>query len=207
MTREAKTAYYQQWKEQNRSKLKDYYRARYLRNKVETLAEGHQRYGSNKAEILAKQKRYYELNRARILERQRVYIAQHKQQNLRRALAYAKAHPDRVRAYKKKYQDAHKAENLLRTKARRCRIRSSENDLTLVGKFYSQLRKRAWVNCYYCGACIRGKDAHVDHVVSLAKGGNHAVENLAACCRSCNQSKGPKLPHEWSRHPQMFLTL
>jgi 5-methylcytosine-specific restriction endonuclease McrA len=43
--------------------------------------------------------------------------------------------------------------------------------------------------CYYCG-----QDAHtVDHIVSIKSGGDPiSLENMIACCKRCNSSKGSR---------------
>lgn len=40
--------------------------------------------------------------------------------------------------------------------------------------------------CRYCG----GHATTTDHIVPKSKGGTDTWENLVACCRSCNGSKG-----------------
>jgi 5-methylcytosine-specific restriction endonuclease McrA len=47
--------------------------------------------------------------------------------------------------------------------------------------------------CAYCGA----KAEQIDHIIPLARGGRHAIGNLAPSCTKCNQSKGSKLLIEW----------
>lgn len=54
--------------------------------------------------------------------------------------------------------------------------------------------------CTYCGIYDAGDGApelHCDHVIPVAKGGTHEVENLTTACRSCNLSKGARTPYEW----------
>jgi 5-methylcytosine-specific restriction endonuclease McrA len=42
---------------------------------------------------------------------------------------------------------------------------------------------------YTCAYC--GQDAtEVDHIIPRAKGGGHELDNLVACCKSCNGRKG-----------------
>lgn len=43
--------------------------------------------------------------------------------------------------------------------------------------------------CYYCGIPLSNK-REIDHKIPLAKGGQHALSNLAATCSFCNESKG-----------------
>jgi len=73
--------------------------------------------------------------------------------------------------------------------------------------FMDRIRAMKWVPCYWCGKPVRGKDAHIDHVIALAKGGNHCSSNICASCETCNFSKGAKYPSDWDKHPQMALNL
>jgi 5-methylcytosine-specific restriction endonuclease McrA len=41
--------------------------------------------------------------------------------------------------------------------------------------------------CHLCGA---GEDLTVDHIIPVARGGNHERTNLRVLCRRCNSSKG-----------------
>jgi 5-methylcytosine-specific restriction endonuclease McrA len=45
--------------------------------------------------------------------------------------------------------------------------------------------------CYYCGRAITADNSHLDHVISMAKGGHNIVDNLRFTCHSCNRAKGP----------------
>jgi hypothetical protein len=48
--------------------------------------------------------------------------------------------------------------------------------------------KRDGYVCAYCGA----EANQVDHVIPRARGGTHDMDNLVACCASCNNAKGSK---------------
>lgn len=48
--------------------------------------------------------------------------------------------------------------------------------------------------CAYCGAT---ENIELDHIVPIARGGAHDLENLAPACLPCNRSKGAKLLSEW----------
>lgn len=56
--------------------------------------------------------------------------------------------------------------------------------------------------CYYCGKeKSLEKRMGIDHVIPLHSGGINAVENIVACCASCNSSKWrQEQPHQWARH-------
>lgn len=48
--------------------------------------------------------------------------------------------------------------------------------------------------CRYCGAQAGQDDVElvVDHVVSVAEGGDNRIDNLATSCRKCNGGKGAR---------------
>lgn len=51
--------------------------------------------------------------------------------------------------------------------------------------------------CRYCGDWADT----VDHVLPIVRGGSNEDDNLVACCRYCNGSKGAKPVNEWrARH-------
>ena len=58
--------------------------------------------------------------------------------------------------------------------------------------------------CAYCG---KKRRLTVDHIVPLAEGGAHDVDNLAPACLSCNSSKSAKPLDEWHRARDLPLLL
>lgn len=72
--------------------------------------------------------------------------------------------------------------------------------LTFRNKYMRRQKKFGNMVCYICGKTnlnpnvnspyARGREATIDHIVSLARGGRKfAEENLAVCCLRCNQKK------------------
>lgn len=51
--------------------------------------------------------------------------------------------------------------------------------------------------CYYCGCDICGR-ATLDHLIPKSRGGKIRDDNFVAACWPCNQSKGNKMPEEFS---------
>lgn len=49
---------------------------------------------------------------------------------------------------------------------------------------------------YHCGAWLTPATFSPDHIKPLARGGANRLDNLAACCPSCNEEKG-ELDGEW----------
>jgi hypothetical protein len=57
-----------------------------------------------------------------------------------------------------------------------------------------QVFARDGFRCRYCGsqAGEPGVVLHADHVISVAEGGNNALDNLVASCQRCNGGKGAR---------------
>lgn len=71
----------------------------------------------------------------------------------------------------------------------------------ILGGEYEAVSAAAWAaklaayegRCAYCGDLA----TEVDHVVPLARGGGHMLDNLVPACQPCNRSKSDKLLSEW----------
>jgi 5-methylcytosine-specific restriction endonuclease McrA len=50
-------------------------------------------------------------------------------------------------------------------------------------------------DAHRCQYCARAAE-NLDHVLPRSRGGQHAWDNVVACCRSCNARKGDRLLHE-----------
>jgi len=57
--------------------------------------------------------------------------------------------------------------------------------------------------CAYCGATnVR---LEIDHIVPRSAGGTNRVDNLAICCRSCNENKGSLTIQEFVKNSQKVI--
>jgi hypothetical protein len=54
--------------------------------------------------------------------------------------------------------------------------------------------------CVYCGSTALA----IDHIIPRNLGGKDESTNLVASCKSCNSSKGTKMPYEWFREHTHF---
>jgi 5-methylcytosine-specific restriction endonuclease McrA len=50
--------------------------------------------------------------------------------------------------------------------------------------------------CYMCGKELPFNGFDLEHVIPLARGGNHTYDNVKVACRSCNARKHTKLLKE-----------
>lgn len=90
---------------------------------------------------------------------------------------------------------------------RRARIRGAERVDSIDPM---QVFERAGWKCYICGqrtpqrlrGTIEDNAPELDHVVALAAGGSHTYDNVACCCRRCNQAKHDLTLEEYATHRQ-----
>ncbi|MCY3544478.1 MAG: HNH endonuclease [Chloroflexi bacterium] len=54
----------------------------------------------------------------------------------------------------------------------------------------ARVLERDGYRCCYCEANLRFVEANIDHIISVADGGDNSIENLQATCWECNQHKG-----------------
>lgn len=108
---------------------------------------------------------------------------------------FEKNNPERVKEIRKKSYEKNKQTLFAKTYRRRAKKKGCYTDET-AASFYAFVRSKKSIPCYYCGVKIAGKDAHIDHIIAIAKKGNHSSENLAASCEECNLRKGDRLPAE-----------
>lgn len=62
-------------------------------------------------------------------------------------------------------------------------------------KFREFVLRRDGYTCVYCGKSDVA--LQLDHVNPRSRGGADTPDNLVACCKPCNTSKGAKTPEEW----------
>lgn len=66
-------------------------------------------------------------------------------------------------------------------------------------KWESGWRKKRKVRCYWCRAMFSVLKCHTDHVIPIAKGGNHEIANVCISCSHCNHSKCARDLSDWNR--------
>ena len=104
--------------------------------------------------------------------------------------------PDKVNASSQRYRKRHPdIINAASDRKRARKARAAINDLTTAQR--ESVIAAAKGVCTYCPVykpdCLSCRKAThkltVDHITALAKGGNHTLHNLVACCHSCNSKK------------------
>ena len=64
------------------------------------------------------------------------------------------------------------------------------------GSLRTKVLMRDRYRCQYCGGRGTATDMTLDHILPRSRGGRTTPENLAACCRTCNNRKGDRTPAE-----------
>lgn len=208
MISDSQREYYRKWRKANRAKMNAYnrqhrkdnlehYRAKdRARDKVRVRVRDQRAYllryrEANREALVAKARRRYYKNRDQLLkwkrdhppdkERKRIYNRE-----------WCRKNPAKVQAHRAKRQYA---------------IAATPEELERMNAFMLRMRSSSRVRCHYCGDEIPGHKIDFDHVIPLSRGGKHSLFNICAACEPCNARKYSKLPHEWSKKGQMFLSL
>ena len=114
-------------------------------------------------------------------------------------VAWRKENRQRLKSYSRNYRSKNKDIFRAQTQLRRARkLSASIGPSAPIVSWAKSLRKSKQVICYWCGLRVTGKKAHMDHIIALAKGGSHSIENLCISCSTCNQSKNAKTLEQWN---------
>lgn len=149
---------------------KNYYKKYKLENKALIKKTMDFWVKNNPDKIKAKDERYRKANRQKRNEITKQFLAQNPQY----PGEWRKKNPDKVKA------------NRIR---RRARVRSAKTFLVSEKDIKKLLSKP----CAYCNK----QSEHLDHVIPLAKGGDHSIGNLIGACSKCNASKSDKFITRW----------
>lgn len=57
--------------------------------------------------------------------------------------------------------------------------------------------------CAYCGIGIEADSCSFDHVVPFDRGGDNAIDNIVACCVTCQREKFTKTPEEFQEYREL----
>jgi len=120
---------------------------------------------------------------------------------------YITLNREAVRKYKREWyrKNPHIAAHY--TEIRRALKKGAAINLAQIKEWIASVKSKPTARCYYCGCLVSTKVMHLDHIVPLAKGGAHSVENLCVSCAHCNCSKRDKHIDAWVRIGQQVLSL
>lgn len=168
------------WRLNNTDKVKNRQRERNKENAVHVKEYKRRWRKQNVQKLTAESRRWREQNRERYREWRYAYEAENRERRLENARRLREANRARYNAYQAK---------------RRALKANGEGNVT-----GEDVLLRLALQNYHCQWCSiqLGTDYHVDHCIPLSKGGQHASENIAIACQTCNLRKSDKLPYtEW----------
>ena len=84
-----------------------------------------------------------------------------------------------------------------RSRDRKARLRGTVGKVPL--GLRRELMKKQRGKCAACRADLESGRTHMDHIMPLALGGEHAANNLQLLCVTCNCSKSAKHPVDFMR--------
>lgn len=106
----------------------------------------------------------------------------------------------RGRSRKYWYKDLDYSRSLHRVRqAKRKYVLQTFRDPKVTSKVINTLFKLS-KTCYYCDVELTKANRTLEHILPISRGGRHVIGNLAACCKSCNFSKGGKTKVEFLKY-------
>ena len=150
--------------------------ATYHRDNAFSRHKARERYAADPGAAIEKTKAWYRKNRERAIARSIKNRAKNRSVD---------------QAASRKWRAANPVEARLLAKARRARVRGAKVE-KIRKTDLSAILARQGGKCAVCAAPLIGK--HLDHVMPLALGGEHALRNLQYLCPPCNLSKSAKHP-------------
>lgn len=164
----------------------------------------------NRARLVAAQKKYRTRNAEKVRAANRAYYVRTRparleysrtvQRNKKDYYAFRNAEnrrlrPDQYRAIARNWAHSSSGRICIRVKNhnRRERVRGAGDGLTA-----AQLTRLLAAFDGVCAWCSNAAGATLDHVVSLKRGGAHAVGNIVPSCKRCNSKKSARDPHVWA---------
>lgn len=64
------------------------------------------------------------------------------------------------------------------------------------------LKRKAKNKCFYCKKKCK---LTLDHIIPLARGGTHSIDNIVFACLSCNCSKKSTMPNDYAKKIGMLI--
>ena len=200
---------YKDYKSKNLDKVRNSKRNWSLKNK-EKVAEMNRTYQQkNLIKLSHYNKNYRQENLQKLKSQQKEWRANNKSYKAIMDKKWAQENPKKIRLASKRYRENNPgkaAAAALRYAKKNPEVKlqiSHKRRAALQGSAIyrvtaKDVRKIMLKPCVYCGQVSQ----HLDHVIPIARGGQHRIGNLVASCARCNQSKNKLFISEWKRRRQ-----
>ena len=117
------------------------------------------------------------------------WYAEHPKQARTTRARYVKEHRDQVNVWAARWQNAHPEQRRIRARHRRAQRQFVSENFTIE---MEQFVHEFWG--YQCAVCCTFERLCVDHWLPLSGGHALTTANAVLLCRTCNGSKGARLP-------------
>lgn len=158
---------------------------------------------ANRKELDAKTREWRESNPDKFSAYQSKYQSEHRKEARKRCVEWRKKYPDRARAQGFKWRSENKEANALKSARRRAKIKHGGCDIPK--DIYKRLMSLQKGKCPVCKSQLTTAYRHLDHIIPLARGGEHSVMNVQLLCPPCNLSKNAKHPIDFMRERGFLL--
>lgn len=150
---------------------------------------------ANKAKLDAYMKEWYRRNKDTLTVRRKANYEVIRDAHLAQKREYYIKNRDAIRAKKKMNREPERRNEDIR---RARKSGATVGDLRLIAEWEKRWRRKLLVRCYWCRSDIKPSVATRDHIVPLARGGEHSVSNLVVSCGSCNSKKHARSLDKWN---------
>ncbi len=180
-TRASSAGYYQAHKDEIKAASLAYYQA----NRAACNAKRLQRDRDNKGDANARKAAWAQANREKVRIANREWTARNYEHVKAKNSQWNRANPEKLVARSLRFARNHPQWKRDVDAAFHASRRAAPGRGVSRAQ-WTEVRLAAVGMCCYCGKTAQ---LTMDHIDPIAKGGEHDVDNIAACCRSCNSSK------------------
>lgn len=180
-----------EWYASNREAIRERSRKAYAENPEMERRRSREWYAANRERATKRIAEYRENNAVRLAEAERKRVRENREKYRRKGLEYYRANAERLNraAAERRAANAELSRIRGRHAAALRQARKKANKAFVV--IDKDLRRILHGSCAVDG-CTRS-DIQIDHIIPVARGGDHGIGNLQALCSHHNRSKSAKL--------------
>ena len=194
--KDCRREYNRQWAAENPEKRKEQdkiYRERHPEKINKKSAKWAK---ENPEEVKKIQKKWRENNKEAEKIRKKKWVQENPELNAQQTERWRQRYPERVAEVNKRTYE----KNKIKFFERNMRRKAMQLEAQVGTVNYKEILSRDNYICHICGGVIQPNDVHFDHVIPLARGGPHSMDNIKVAHSFCNLSKGSMMMDEYSEY-------